>query len=157
MAQFEKQHIYPYIKNKSMRYLRYIDNMFMIWTGTKQELLFLESLNSKHKTINFKHNIWHNNISFLDILKYKDKTSTLQTPIYHKPTDQQLYVHALKGHAKSLKNIQYSHASRIKTICSTLVEYKKHSGILTVDNTDQKDSLRKKLKSNKDSIHCLVT
>ena len=30
----------------------------MIWTGTKQELLiFLENLNSKHKTIKFELNI----------------------------------------------------------------------------------------------------
>ena len=57
MAQFEKQHIYPYIKNKSILYLRYIDDIFMIWTGTKQELLiFLENLNRKHKTIKFEHN-----------------------------------------------------------------------------------------------------
>ena len=39
MAQFEKQHIYPYIKNKSILYLWYIGNIFMIWTGAKQELL----------------------------------------------------------------------------------------------------------------------
>ena len=26
MAEFEKQHIYPYIKNKSILYLRYIDD-----------------------------------------------------------------------------------------------------------------------------------
>ena len=43
MAQFGKQHVYPYIKNKSILYLQYIDDIFMIWTGTKQELLiFLE-------------------------------------------------------------------------------------------------------------------
>ena len=58
MAQFEKQHIYLYIKNKSIIYLRYIDNIFMVWKGTKQELLiFLENLNSKHKTIKFELNI----------------------------------------------------------------------------------------------------
>ena len=34
MAQFEKQHIYHYIKNKSVLYLQYIDDIFMIWTGT---------------------------------------------------------------------------------------------------------------------------
>ena len=43
IAQFGKQHVYPYIKNKSILYLQYIDDIFMIWTGTKQELLiFLE-------------------------------------------------------------------------------------------------------------------
>ena len=78
MAQFEKQHIYSYIKNLSILYLRYIDDIFMIWTGTKQELLiFLEKLNSKHKTIKFAHNISSSNISFLDSLIYKDKNKTL--------------------------------------------------------------------------------
>ena len=39
MAQFEKQHTYPYIKNKSILYSQHIDSLFMTWTGTKQELL----------------------------------------------------------------------------------------------------------------------
>ena len=90
MAQFEKQHIYPYIKNKSVPHLRYIDHIFMIWTGTKQQLLvFLEKLNSKHKTIIFEHNISHSNISFLDTLTYIDKNNTLQVTLCWKPTDQQ--------------------------------------------------------------------
>ena len=46
MPQFEKQHIYPYIKNKSIQCY----DIVLIWTGTKQErLLFLENLNNKHK------------------------------------------------------------------------------------------------------------
>ena len=98
----------------------------MIWTGTKQELLiFLEKLNSKHKTIKFEHKISHSNISFLDTLIHKDKNNTLQTTLYRKPTDQQSYLHAHSDHLKSLKiSIPYSQALRIKTICSTLTEYK---------------------------------
>ena len=69
LAQFEKQHIYPDIKNKSILYLGYIDDIFMIWTWAKQELLiFLEKLNSKHKTLEFEHNISHGNVSFFDAL-----------------------------------------------------------------------------------------
>ena len=76
----------------------------MIWTGTKQELLiFLEKLNSKYKTIKFEHNILNSNISFLDMLIYKDKNNTLQTTLYRKPTDQQSYIHAHSDHPKSLK------------------------------------------------------
>ena len=165
MAEFEKQHIYPYIKNKSILYLQCIDDIFMIWTGTKQELLiFLEKLNSKHKTIKFEHKISHSNISFLDTLIYKDKKCTLQTTLYRKPTDQQSYLHAHLDHTKSLKiSIPYSLALRIKTICFTLIEYKKHCTILKqkfiergyeenilkneidkVDKIDQKYLLRKK-------------
>ena len=53
-TQFEKQHIYSYIKNKSILSLQYINDIFMIWTGTRQELfVFSENLNSKHITIKF--------------------------------------------------------------------------------------------------------
>ena len=167
MAQFEKQHTYPNIKNKSILYLQYIDDLFMIWTGTKQELLiFLEKLNSKHKTIKFEHNISNSNISFFDTLMYKDKKNTLQTILYQKPTDQQSYLHVHSDHPNSLKrSIPYSQTLRIKTICSTLTKYKKHCAILKqnfiergyrenilkdeidkVDNTDRKELLRKKEK-----------
>ena len=40
MSQFGKYYLYPYIKNKSILYERYINNIFMTWTGTKQELFF---------------------------------------------------------------------------------------------------------------------
>ena len=56
--------------------------MFLMWTGTKQELLvFLETLKSKHKTIKFEHNISHNNISFLETLIYKVKSNSSDNPL----------------------------------------------------------------------------
>ena len=33
MAEFEKRYIYPYITNKVKVFLRYIDDIFIIWTG----------------------------------------------------------------------------------------------------------------------------
>ena len=76
----------------------------MIWTGAKQKLLvFLENLNSKHKTIKFEHIISHSNISFFDTFTFKNKNKTLQTTPYRKPTDQQSYLHAYSDHPKSLK------------------------------------------------------
>ena len=129
MAQFEKQHIYPYIKNKSILYLRYIDDIFTIRTETNQELLtFLEKLNRKHKTIKFERNILRSNISFSDTLIHKDKNNTLQTTRYQKPTDQQSYFHAHLDHSESLMiSIPYSQALKIKTIFSTLTEHIKNT------------------------------
>ena len=76
----------------------------MIWTGAKQKLLvFLENLNSKHKTIKFELIISHSNISFFDTFTFKNKNKTLQTTPYRKPTDQQSYLHAYSDHPKSLK------------------------------------------------------
>ena len=77
ITQFKKQHIFLHLKTKSIPYLQYIDDMFMIWRGTEQELhVFLKKSNSKQKTIKFELNISDSDISFLDTLIYKDKNST---------------------------------------------------------------------------------
>ena len=161
MAKLEKRHIYPYIKNKPILYLRYIDDIFMI---SKNYLYFFENFNSKHKPIKFEHDISYSKISFLDALIYKDKNNNLQKTLYRKTTDQQSYLHAHSVHPKSLKrSMLYSQALRIKTSCSTLAEYKKHCAILKqnfiekgykenilkdeidkVDNIDRKNLLSKK-------------
>ena len=40
MAQFEEKHIHSYIKDMSLLYLRYIDDIFVIWKGTKEQLIY---------------------------------------------------------------------------------------------------------------------
>ena len=58
MAQFEEQHIYPYIKDLALLHLRYIDDIFIIWKGTKEQLItFINELNKKLKTIKFESEI----------------------------------------------------------------------------------------------------
>ena len=99
----------------------------------------------------------------MDALIYKDKNSTLQTTLYQKPTVQQSYLHEHLDHPRSIKrNIPYSQALRIKSICSILIEYKKQCALLKqnfiereyeenilkdeidkVDNTDRQDLLGK--------------
>ena len=47
MAQFEAEHIYPHIHGITLLFLRYIDDIFMIWNGTTEELiLFIYEHNS---------------------------------------------------------------------------------------------------------------
>ena len=54
MVQFEAKHIFPNIHGKAVLFLRYIDDIFMIWNGTNEELiLFIDKVNKKHKTIKF--------------------------------------------------------------------------------------------------------
>ena len=89
MVNFEAKHIYPYIKENSLLYLRYADNIFMIWKGTKADLItFIKELNEKHKTIKFDFQISRRKITFLDVMLYKDKNNNIQTTLYRKPTDQ---------------------------------------------------------------------
>jgi len=132
MDKFEKQYIYPFTKSKSILYRRYIDDIFMIWTGTKQELeTFLHNLNTKHRTIKFDYEINENKIAFLDTIVYKDSDNNLQTTLYKKPTDRRIYLHNKSEHPYSLKkSIPYSQALRIKRICSTKEEFSKECNTL---------------------------
>ena len=95
IAEFEEKHIYPYIKAMSLLYLKCIDDIFIIWKGTKEQLItFINKLNKKHKAIKFEYEISSQKIPFLDTMVYKDKENNLQVTLYQKSTDQQSYLHA---------------------------------------------------------------
>ena len=90
MLQFEEKHIYPYIKDMTLLYFRYIDDLLIIWKGTKEQLItFITELNRKHKTIKFEYEISSQKIPFSDTMVDKDKENNLQTTLYWKPNDQQ--------------------------------------------------------------------
>ena len=128
ISEFEEKHIYLLIKNKSVIYLRYIDDIFMVWIKSESELRhFMNEINQKHQSIKFDFKFSKESIEFLDTLVYIDSKNRLQTTLYKKPTDCQNYLHAKSAHPFSLKkSIPYSQALRIKRICSTFEEYSKH-------------------------------
>ena len=77
MANVEAKHIYPYIKEMSSLYLRYIDDIFMIWKGTKVELIkFIKELNKKHKTIKFDFQFSTRKLHFFTHCYTKTKITT---------------------------------------------------------------------------------
>ena len=52
MENFELKYICPDIKDKTKTFFMFIDDLFMIWTGSEQELLdFMSELNKKHPLI----------------------------------------------------------------------------------------------------------
>ena len=56
MDHFERKFIYPFIKTFLLIYLRFIDDIFFIWTGSKAGLeKFLNELNKKHPSIKFEY------------------------------------------------------------------------------------------------------
>ena len=122
LGKFEEQFIYPIIQNLHKICLRYIDDIFMIWTGTKEQIhTFINELNNKHPSIKFgDYKISDTEVNFLDTKVYIDEHNRLQTTLYRKPTDRQNYLYRTSEHPESLKaNIPYSQASRVKRICST--------------------------------------
>ena len=132
MANFEAKHIYPYIKEMSLLYLRYIDDIFMIWRGTKVELMTLiKELNEKYKTMKFDFQISPRKIEFLYTMLYKDENNNMQTTLYRKSTDQQAFLHPKSEHPRPVKSgIPCSQALRLKTICSTSTEFDKNCAII---------------------------
>ena len=80
MPEFEGRYIYPLIKNKSSSCLRFIDEVFMVWTKSEKELKsFINEINKKHHSIKFDFKFSKQKIEFLDTLVYKDHNSRLQT------------------------------------------------------------------------------
>ena len=77
-----------------MFFKRFIDDIFLIWTGSVNELEeFLIAINKLHKTIKFTANydVVSKSTTFLDtVVTIKDGIIT--TDLYRKPTDKVQYL-----------------------------------------------------------------
>ena len=83
MSELEVRYIYPLIKNKSSSYLGFIDDIFMVWTKSENELKsFINKINKKHNSIKFDFKFSKEKIEFLDHLVYKDHNNRLQTTLF---------------------------------------------------------------------------
>ena len=111
MGWFEKHFIYPLILRFSKIYLRYIDDIFIIWNRTKEEFeVFLQKISNCHPTIKSEYQISKTEITFLNTTVLK-VGSQLRPKLYTKPTDNQSFLHIKSEHPRSVKNcIVYSQA-----------------------------------------------
>ena len=125
MGKFEEdlscQHIPPLV------WRRYIDNVFLIWPHSREELdSFISHLNQVHNTIKFTSDISDTSVNFLVVKITKDIHGRLTTSLYTKPTDAHLYLHYSSYHPiQQKKSIPYSQAVRIRRICNTIESYYK--------------------------------
>ena len=77
MDHFERKHIHSFLEGFSLSYLRFIDSIFFIWTGRKDQLIaFLNNLNRKHNSIKFEYKISESSIPFPDTEVYIKKNYT---------------------------------------------------------------------------------
>ena len=120
MGKFERPHIYPYLRNFSKFYCRFIDDIFFLWNGTESELIkFIDIINQNYPTIKFEFIYFKNSITFLDTKVYKNENGTLCTTIYRKLSDRYNFLHYKSAHPKALKdNMPFSQALLVKRICS---------------------------------------
>ena len=82
----------------SFIYLRFIDDIFFMLTGSKTDLeRFLNELNTKHPSVEFEYEILKERISFLDTEIYI-KNKKLHTKILRNKTDCQTYLNINSEH-----------------------------------------------------------
>ena len=129
-----KIHI-PIFLKKVITFLRFIDDLFMIWIATEEELLkFINKINQKYKTIKFDFKYSKAKIEFLDVLVYKDINNKLRITLYIKPTDHQSHLHAdLEPHRSLKESMSYSQVLRVKRIYSTNSEFEAHFNTIKIN------------------------
>ena len=95
MSDFETPYIYPLIKDKYISHLCFIDDIFVVWTKSKNHLQpFINQINKKHHSIKFDFKYFKQQSEFLDTLIYKTHSNRLQTRKYS--------LHAKSAHPHSL-------------------------------------------------------
>ncbi|KAJ8037537.1 hypothetical protein HOLleu_18374 [Holothuria leucospilota] len=117
---------------KPFLWLRYIDDIFMVWTGSEGELNeFLSFINEKHGTIKFTWSWSKERVNFLDVQVFNNG-GKIETDLYVKPTDKHQYLFYTSCHPRRCKqSIPYAQALRLRRICSTNSAFDKRANELT--------------------------
>ena len=116
---FEETHIFTKFPGLITIFLRFLDDIFMIWKHGEEELhKFFKHLNSVHPTIKFTYVFSYEEINFLDTTVYIDKhTREIKTKLFVKPTDTRTLLHYDSYHPDHTKqSIVYSQALRYRMI-----------------------------------------
>jgi len=110
---------------KHALWVRYVDDVFLIWKGTREQLdALVDILNSSPFGIKFTIEFEvDGRLPFLDCLVEKlhssEGTSTLSTSLYRKPTHTDRYLHFFSNHHPIIKaGIVKTLASRIPVVCA---------------------------------------
>ena len=104
MAHFESE-INQLASKRPLLYLRYLDDIFIIWTHTKEDFQeYLNLTNSHLASIKMKAEIQYHSVDFLDVTVYKgprfQSTGLLDTKVFFKPTDTHQLLHTNSFHPK---------------------------------------------------------
>ncbi|XP_053391470.1 uncharacterized protein LOC128554246 [Mercenaria mercenaria] len=119
MGKLEKDFLHSRGVKPSL-WLRFLDDIFMIWNHSLEELeSFIDDLNKFHPNIKFTTTISESTVSFLDVQVSKNKSLGTDTDIYVKETNTHQYLDYTSCHPKQCKDgIPYSQAKRYRRIIS---------------------------------------
>ena len=112
-------------------WLRYSDDIFMIWTAGEQLLLeFLQWINRLHDTIKFTWDWSKRNINYLDV-QVINNNGVIETDLYTQPTDKHQYLFNTSCLPKGVKqSTPYAQALRLRRICSTSAAFENRAADL---------------------------
>ena len=115
MGWFEEYFNNPLILRFSKFYLRYIDDIFLIWNRAKEEV-FLQKVNNYHPIIKSEYQISKTEISLLNTTVF-EVGNQFHTKLYEKPNNWKSYLHSKSDHQHYIKNsIAYSQVLRLNKI-----------------------------------------
>ena len=117
MGDFEISKILP-LSISIMLWVRFIDDVFFIFTGPEEELneLFLK-INNLHPTIKFTFEYSQKEIHYLDTNLHVGSDRKIYTTLYTKPTDTFALLHFSSYHPLNTKtSIIYSQALRYRML-----------------------------------------
>ena len=143
MDWFKEKFIFSLLTNLSGFYLRFIDDIFLTWKGTKTEFDgCFKKINECHPSVKSEYEMSKTKINFLDTTFFKvDKK--LRTKVYVKPTDRQSCLHSKSEHSNfTNKSTTYRHALKFNEICYNRSDL--HNNCKQLLNTLTKKSYNKK-------------
>jgi len=134
MSIFETQMLQEYAStygHQPALWLRYIDDVFFVWKGTKASLDNFINFCDNYSTakgmasnIHFTSSYSTKSVNFLDVTVKQETDGRLSTNIYSKPTAAHQYLHATSYHEPhSIKSIPKSQFIRIRRICTHISDY----------------------------------
>ena len=118
----EGQYIQPLV------WLRYIDDIFFIWTHGKESLKkFLEELKDFSQYIKFTYGYSAENIPFPD-LKVRLKGGKITTDLHVKPTNRHQYLHFSSAHPNhSKRSAVFGQTLRMSRLCSNESNFERNN------------------------------
>ena len=140
MDNFEQNLLHDYSQKTGLSplvWFRFIDDIFLIWTGNKDSLdhfisftqNYSKSRNMKSK-IKFEIHLSTNKVHFLDTTVSLNH-GKLRITLFTKPTDSHFYLSTSSCHSSYvLKNIPKGQFIRLRRICSRKSDYLLNSEIL---------------------------
>ncbi|XP_044765559.1 uncharacterized protein LOC123321847 [Coccinella septempunctata] len=123
----EKQIMQLQNSDKIILWRRYVDDIFVIWSGTEQELSeFFDLMNSKFKIKFSLEKSVSNCINFLDLTISLEEGNIFSYNIYRKPTQTDLIIPHDSYHAPSAKKAAFSFLfRRLLNVPMSTENYKK--------------------------------